>query len=242
MSIKPLCNDFVTVIQPHQKMRGYDMNSKKEYEIHQMLASLEARQGMPFQINLDGSPDMEMDGRQNPVKGEVYIADGKYGTKKKEPKSLAWIYTQDKSYVQWVRAHINQTSAPGMQQLRIYIHYRDQAKKMRMQKENMTQAPVPPKMCSAQGMKHRLDLSDEVINMDWKYEDQMSQHSWELPQHVWEMPNDTIVNHQRAMQNWAAMVQGAKDLRTLRLDNMKEKLQHVRTDQVAKFLTNMVNA
>ena len=223
------------MIQPLQKMQVNYTESLKEDQIRQMLQGLETRQGSTLQINLDGSPDKEIDGRQNPIKGEMHIADGKYGTKKKESKSLAWIYTQDKSYVQWVRAHINLTSAPGMQQLRIYIHYRDQAKKLRVQKESMGQAPVTPQMCRTQRMKHHLDLSEEVTHMDWKYDDQISQHSWE-------MPDDSIVNHQRALQNWAFMFQGTQALCTMRLDNMKEKIQYVPTDQVAKFLTNMVNA
>lgn len=221
---------IAAVIQPYHTMQGYSMESKEFDKIHQMLQGLENSPGNLQQLNLDGSPDMEIDGRKNPIGGEVIIQDGKYG-KKKEQKTLTWIYNNDKSYVQWVRAHIGPSSAAGMQQFRIYVHYRDQAKKLRLQKSSMAQAPIQPKMCSAQRQKHFLDRAQEETAMDWKYDDQMSQHSWE-----------PVIDHQRSMQNWTIMIQGAMTLRTLRLENMKEKMQLVPADQMARMLDNMIHA
>ena len=115
-----------------------------------------------------------------------------------------------------------------MRQCRIYVHYRDQAKKLRLQKSSMAQAPMQPKTCSAQGQKHFLDRAQEEMAMDWKHDDQMAQHSLE-----------PVVDHQRSMQNWTIMIQGAMPLRTLRLENMKEKVQLVPADQMAR-MDNMI--
>ena len=68
-------------------MQDYSMEPKESDKIHQMLQGLENSPGNLQQLILDGSPDMEIDGRKNPVGGQVIIQDGKYG-KKKEQETL----------------------------------------------------------------------------------------------------------------------------------------------------------
>ena len=64
---------IAAVIQPYHTMQGYSMEPKESDKIHQMLQGLENSPGNLQQLNLDGSPDMEIDGRKNPVGGQVII-------------------------------------------------------------------------------------------------------------------------------------------------------------------------
>ena len=75
------------------------------------------------------------------------MKDGKYG-KKGMTKTLEEVYMTDKSYINWVREHINAQSSLALQQLKIYVHHRDAKKKERILRQEplSSQSTLRPKM------------------------------------------------------------------------------------------------
>jgi hypothetical protein len=95
---------------------------------------------------IDQVPDMSEDEGDCPISGEEMIQAGKF----KGKKTMSEAYTEDKTYINWVRAHINKTSAKEMIRLRLYVECHDENKMERMRemkemrKNNMSQMPKTP--------------------------------------------------------------------------------------------------
>ena len=64
---------------------------------------------------IDQVPDISEDEGDCPISGEEMIQAGKF----KGKKTMSEAYTEDKTYINWVRAHINKTSAKEMIRLRL---------------------------------------------------------------------------------------------------------------------------
>ena len=74
-------------------------------------------------VTIDYEPDNEADSPRmiNVVRDHEYMTKGKWGNK----KTLAEIYREDKSYLQWVRRHVDGTSHQALRALKTYVEMRD---------------------------------------------------------------------------------------------------------------------
>eukprot|EP00435_Cladocopium_sp_Y103_P072919 s192_g41.t1 len=134
-------------------------------EIQQMLTSLqEDRQlGVATEKNLDVFPDQEEDQKENPVPGQTQLTEGKY----KKKKSTMWeVYQQDKSYISWVRSHINPQSNKEMQKFKVFIAFVDQKKIQRINRAAV--APHKKDQVKAVSKRGAVRTRSKEEEMEWE--------------------------------------------------------------------------
>lgn len=100
------------------------------------------RHTKPNVVTLDQQLDNEADSPRltNVIRGHEYMTKGKWGHK----KTFAEIYREDKSYLQWVRRHVDGTSHHALRALKAYVEMRDHSKSERIQREQSGQYPITP--------------------------------------------------------------------------------------------------
>ena len=127
--------------------------------------------------DLDMMEDKETDGIGLPVDGSVFPKEGKY-KKGKQLMNMTMheVYKRDKSYVDWVRNHINTESSREMQYFKLYVLTRDQQKRQRLTNElgapsgsvERPKAAAKAKMVATKTQPARLQEEEET-NMEWHF-------------------------------------------------------------------------
>jgi hypothetical protein len=121
-----------------QDKKGYTIPD----EVNQMMAGLVRDETMATIRNVDSFPDHKVDAEGNLIRSSTLMDKGKY---KDEQKTYLSIYMEDKSYVAWVRTHINESSHPTMKKFRVCVAHMDKAKIDRINQEAEHQSPMLPK-------------------------------------------------------------------------------------------------
>lgn len=200
--------------------------------------------------DLDHHADQPQDGMKNPIPSQEVLKEGKYA-KRKNPQTMEAMYVNDKGYTNWVRNHITETSAVGMQRFRVYIYHRDQEKQARIKKEikkkptmeiQEQQMPVNYSRAAVKGrivlksMRSRPAPEDSgSMPMDWQYQDQESE---------FEMVNHTEVEYDTAiLQKWSYLFQMRLLMKNEEIEKTEEYIKEQCSSQnMAKFVVNLAHA
>ena len=232
---------------------GSSSNEAEIYMVNQMMTSVQQAQKQTLrpmdEKALDDFPDSPEDGMMSPVPGNTVLKEGKYAKNK-----LFWTvertYLQDKSYVRWVRAHINQDSCLEMQRLRIYTYHRDNKKKIRMEEGKYrmgAQMPFSPAMMSTgppctpatrQPMRMK-----EPRNVPKSMKARgVPTGSEEMDVDQWSLISDmeSAQKHERAMQAWGQMVGQMSSNQNIRQKEMALHLTKMNPEMLSKFVMNMI--
>jgi hypothetical protein len=141
---------------------------------------------------LDTVIDLYEDGDGCPIPGTEMCRVGKY-----KNKMTMWeVYSQDKSYLQWIRTHVDhKKSGTEMKRLRLYIEYMDTNKKERIKRErprgSTQQLPIRPRAKASPRVpgttsirRHReegewTEGRPSQNQMEWSAEEDWDQESWD---------------------------------------------------------------
>lgn len=126
--------------------------------------------------DMDDMPDLEEDNYGCSIDPSDTMKKGKY---EKKSEDLNAIYVLDKKYLKWVRAHISVDSHVEMQKLKLYIMFRDQRKKQRIQKEREQMARRQQE--EQQQKQAVLTPSVTRTKQSRTREEEMELDVWELP-------------------------------------------------------------
>ena len=219
--------------------------SAEDNEIQQMMNNLvNADRMTPDKLvtkkDLDQFPDERLDGVGCPVPGECLMKEGKYG-KKGMTKTLEEVYMTDKSYINWVREHINAQSSLALQQLKIYVHHRDAKKKERILRQEplSSQSTLRPKM-KAQIM-HAARNMPKVVKARKQPETEENEMEWCTENAEWEQ----IQDHQGQMiEAWKHLVSQKMVMKQEQIMITTQRIVdgNVGTERLAKFLVQMTQA
>lgn len=233
---------------------GSTSNEAEMYMVNQMMTNLQQAQKQTLrpmdERALDDFPDSPEDGMMSPVPPNTVLKEGKYAKNK-----LFWTvertYLQDKSYVRWVRAHINQDSCLEMQRLRVYVHYRDNRKKIRMDEHKyrmeiqMPFSPTPGIMMNMgppctpatklPGMKEARNVPKSLKTRG------APRGSEEMEVDHWSMISEaeSAQKHEKAMQAWCQMVGQMNRNQIIREKEMSMHLNQMNPAMLSKFVMNM---
>ena len=165
------------IAMPKSPLAKELLNELKEAETHQEVTYVGTQ--------IDQVPDLSEDEGDCPISGEELIQTGKY----KGKKTMCEVYMDDKSYINWVRQHINKASRKEMIRLRLYVECRDENKKERMKemkdmkKNLMNQMPKTPMRAAKAKMgakKSHLREGDGWGEPESQFS--MDMEEWELEQ------------------------------------------------------------